>query len=86
MYNVIHLDIASVENFHKEDLVEECIERIIKDIEEVNPGQFDFSDDINVVINNVYKSSGRQFVIIIDEWDCVVRNQSDRPDIVHKYL
>ena len=26
------------------------------------------------------------FVIIIDEWDCVVRNFSDRQDIVHEYL
>ena len=34
----------------------------------------------------VYRMSGKPFVIIIDEWDCVVRNHADRPDLVHTYL
>lgn len=42
--------------------------------------------DIHVVINDIYQETGRPFVIIIDEWDCVVRNHADRPDLVHEYL
>ena len=34
----------------------------------------------------VYRKSGKPFVIIIDEWDCVVRNHADRPELVHEYL
>lgn len=84
-YNVIHLDISSVYDFHKEDLVEECTRRIYDEIREIYP-EIDVLNDINVVLQKIYVKSGIQFVIIIDEWDCVVRNMSDRPELVHKYL
>ena len=85
-YNVIHLDIASVADFHKEDLVAECIKRICRDIEKLYKEQIDYTRDINSIINDVYEISQIKFIIIIDEWDCVIRNHSDRPDLVHAYL
>lgn len=33
----------------------------------------DFSKKFSVILMSVYKLTGIQFVIIIDEWDCVIR-------------
>ena len=33
----------------------------------------------------IYEKTEIPFVIIIDEWDCVIRNSNDQ-DLVHKYL
>ena len=85
-YNVIHLDISSIADFHKEDLVEECIKRIYDDFEAVYGKAIRRENDINVVINQVYEKTGIPFVIVIDEWDCVVRNHADAPNLVHRYL
>jgi len=84
-YNVIHLDIASFADYQKEKLVEKIIETIVREIKteypEINP-----HDTLQVILNQVYQLSGAPFVVIIDEWDCVVRNHADRQDLVHKYL
>ncbi len=83
--NVIHLDMSTFAGNHKEDLIEYTIERLIKDFKEEYP-ELIYTTDIADVISNVYQASGAQFVVIIDEWDCVIRNQSDRPDLVHRYM
>ena len=50
-YNVIHLDIASVADFHKEDLVEEIVDRLSAEFSEAYPGQLDTGKDLNLMIN-----------------------------------
>ena len=40
---------------------------------------------ISAVLMSVYKITNIPFVIIIDEWDCVIRNSRDKA-LVHKYL
>ncbi|MGN0414213.1 MAG: AAA family ATPase [Agathobacter sp.] len=40
---------------------------------------------ISAVLMSVYKITNIPFVIIIDEWDCVIRNSRDEA-LVHKYL
>ena len=84
-YNVIHMDVSSIADFHKEDLVETIIGDICDDFAE-EYDDVDCSKDINKVIMQVYKKTGIKFIIIFDEWDCVVRNHADRPDLVHEYL
>ena len=34
---------------------------------------------------SIYQKTNTPFVIIIDEWDCVIRNSDDK-ELVHKYL
>ncbi len=85
-YNVIHLDISSVADFHKEDLVEEIEKRLKEEFLEVYGNELNYAKDSYLLINDIYKKSKIPFIIIIDEWDCVVRNHSDRSDLVHKYL
>ncbi|MBE6853875.1 MAG: hypothetical protein E7505_10480 [Ruminococcus sp.] len=85
-YNVIHFDISSFADFYKETLVSEIIRHLYDDIKEDYP-ELDYSKTISTVLKQVYnKSQNTQFVIIIDEWDCVVRNFSDKPRLVHEYL
>ena len=35
---------------------------------------------------SIYEQTKIPFVIIIDEWDCVIRNASDNQSLVHHYL
>ena len=84
-YNVIHLDIASVWDFHKEDLVESIKERVCKDFKKKYNDTLDYSQDLYLLIQEIYEITDTQFVIIIDEWDCVIRN-SDNKELVHEYL
>lgn len=79
-YNVIHLDISSVADFHKEDLVDEIKKRLCRDFEAECNIKIDKEQDINLIIHDIYTLSEKTFVIIIDEWDCVVRNHADRPE------
>ena len=71
-YNVIHLDISSIADFHKEDLLQEIKKRLYEDFEQAGYTDVDYEKDFNVVINELCRKSGKLFVIIIDEWDCVV--------------
>ena len=84
-YNVIHLDISSFWDFYKDNIVEKIVEYICDEIREVYEDKIDYSKMIHSVLMNVYRISNIPFVIIIDEWDCVIRNSNDK-DLVHKYL
>ena len=84
-YNVIHLDISSVWDFHKEDLIESIHDRVCKDFKKEYGDSIDYSNDLYLLIQEIYSITNIPFVIIIDEWDCVIRNSEDK-ELVHKYL
>ena len=84
-YNVIHLDISSVWDFHKEDLVESIHERISEDFKKEYEDTLNYDKDLYLLIQEIYSRSRIPFVIIIDEWDCVIRNSNDK-ELVHRYL
>lgn len=85
-YNVIHLDISSFADFYKEELVEKILEILYGELKAKYENLMDSSNPVSTILMQVYEESGNPFVIIIDEWDCVIRNQADRPDLVQKYL
>ena len=84
-YNVIHLDISSFWDFHKDDIIETIIEYICDELKEEGPADIDFSKSINSVLAQIYMKTNIPFIIIIDEWDCIIRNSGDEK-LVHKYL
>ena len=84
-YNVIHLDISSAWDFHKEDLIEYVHERICEDLKKEFDDALDDSKELFLLFHEIYVRTKTQFVIIIDEWDCVVRNSEDK-ELVHRYL
>ena len=84
-YNVIHLDISSVWDFHKEDLVESIHERVCEDFHKEYADTLNYDKDLYLLIQAIYSKTNVPFVIIIDEWDCVIRNSNDK-ELVRKYL
>ena len=84
-YNVIHLDISSFWDYHKENLIDTLIRCIYDELYEIYGEQLDETKMIQVNLWNSYHLSGIPFIIIIDEWDCVIRN-SDNTELVHQYL
>ena len=84
-YNVIHLDISSFWDFYKDNIVEKIVEYIYKDFKEEFGDEVDYHDSLSYVLMSIYKKTDIPFVIIIDEWDCVIRNSEDK-ELVHRYL
>ena len=84
-YNVIHLDVSSFWDDYKDNIVEKIVEYIYGDLKEEFGDSFDYSKKLSFVLMSVYKQTRIPFVIIIDEWDCVIRNSTDQ-ELVHKYL
>lgn len=84
-YNVIHLDISSFWDDYKDNLVEKIVEYIYDDIQEELGDTLDYKKKLSYVLMKIYEKTGIPFVIIIDEWDCVIRNSHDQA-LVHKYL
>lgn len=84
-YNVIHLDISSFWDFYKDNIVEKIVEYIYKDLKKSFGDELDYQDNISYVLMEIYQKTNNPFVIIIDEWDCVIRNSNDK-ELVHRYL
>ena len=84
-YNVIHLDISSFWDDFKDDLVEKVKEYIVDDFRKSFNEEIDYSKKLSIILMSIYQKTNTPFVIIIDEWDCVIRNSDDK-ELVHKYL
>lgn len=84
-YNVIHLDISSFWDDYKDNLIEKIVEYIYDDIQEELGDTLDYKKKLSYVLMKIYEKTEIPFVIIIDEWDCVIRNSNDQ-DLIHHYL
>lgn len=84
-YNVIHLDIASFSDSYKDNIIEKIQEYILDELRSEFGEQLDYTKMFSSVLMSVYKITNIPFVIIIDEWDCIIRNSGDAA-LVHKYL
>lgn len=84
-YNVIHLDISSFWDDYKENIIEKIVEYIYEDLREELGYSFDCNKKLSFALMSVYRKTKIPFVIIIDEWDCIIRNSEDK-ELVHKYL
>ena len=84
-YNVIHLDIASISGTVNENVVDEIKGIIVDEFREVYP-ELDYGKSLQRIMLDVLKRSGRRFVIIIDEWDCIIRRYPDKTEALHRYM
>ena len=84
-YNVIHIDVSSFWDYYKDNIVEKIVEYIYKDFKKEFGDELDYQENIGYVFMSIYQNINIPFVIIIDEWDCVIRNSKDK-ELVHKYL
>ena len=84
-YNVIHLDISSFWDNFKENIVEKIQEYIVDELKQEFGDKVDFTKMFSVVLMSIYNLTNTPFIIIIDEWDCIIRNSGDEK-LIHKYL
>lgn len=84
-YNVIHLDLSSFWDFHKEDILEEVHTRVCEEFQEKFGDDLDYSNNLYLLLQKIYLLTKIPFVIIIDEWDCIIRNSNDE-GLIHNYL
>ena len=84
-YNVIHLDISSFWDDFKENIVEKIQEYVVDELKQEFVDKVDFTKKPSVVLMSIYNLTNTPFIIIIDEWDCIIRNSGDEK-LVHKYL
>ena len=85
-YNVIHLDISSVWDFHKEDLIEAIHERVCEDFQKEYGETLNYKKELCLLIQEIYSRTTIPFVIIIDEWDCILREKKYTTEDHKKYL
>ena len=84
-YHVIRIDVSSFSDCYGKDIVESIIQALIDDIRDSFP-DVGYDEPFHRVLSDIYMESGRQFVIIIDEWDYIIRNYSNQPELVTKYM
>ena len=70
---------------YEEDLIESIHQRLCDDFKKDFADTLDYDKDLYLLVQAIYEKTGIPFVIIIDEWECVIRNSEDK-DLVHQYL
>ncbi|MBP0961484.1 MAG: AAA family ATPase, partial [Oscillospiraceae bacterium] len=94
-YNVIHLDIASMTDNMEGNYIPKITELIYNELKAEYPDILKFGNPLSAILMDVYNKTETEqdgkrvkipFVIIIDEWDCIIRNHSDDPKLVHDYM
>ena len=88
-YNVIYVDMQKflVKSKNIPDMIQSFEENIIADIkEEFDNVKMSSRPDVSRVLNTVYFETGIPFVIVIDEWDCVLREYSTNINEQKAYL
>lgn len=70
-----------------QDVVSYLEQVVIHEIREVY-GEF-FSEEeklLAVVLERIYVKTGKKFIFLIDEWDCVMRERQDSEELQRQYL
>ena len=88
-YNVVHFDVASFFNAAKrsEDVIPLMDGTIMGSLKEEFPylcGK-EYANAA-AAIYDVYHREGRQFIIVIDEWECIIRDAKDDEQLILDYL
>lgn len=91
-YDVIHLDIQW---FRSNARIENKLDSILTKIQDavLDELRAEFPecgiDNVRLLteaVSRVYASTGRKFIIIIDEWDCLFREEKNKTSLQEKYI
>lgn len=88
-YNVIYLNmqrfLSSSDDI--DGMLRLLKKRLVKDLQKEFSGVIsDPDDDITFSLEEIYDETGNPFVFLIDEWDCVMRENMDNKDTQKTYL
>lgn len=88
-YPVIYIDITNFTTVYhgREDIVKIVASKVKKEIiqEYIQLG-LDPDDGLMDILTTITEETGEQFVLIIDEWDALCRELSDKPQLVDEYV
>ena len=88
-YNVLHFDVATYFNMAKkpEDIIPMMDSALLREMKEEFPYLKEF-EPVNTAsaIGFVYRREKVPFIVIIDEYDCIVRDAPDNDELIGDYL
>ena len=87
-YDVIYLNMQQFLIRAKGQDITGYLERVvIRDISRVYGGLFDEREMVLAgVLEQIYAGTKKKFVILIDEWDCIMRERQESEDLQKQYL
>lgn len=88
-YDVIHLDIQECiePSGGMENVISYIKREVIKELEKFYPQIVTTSDNsIFDVLSKIYDGTGHQFVIIVDEWDVLIRDDAKNQKVQEEYI
>ena len=90
-YNVIYINMQDFLSGSKdiEDMLQRLKKRLFKEFMEEKPeANLDFDDGLNFWMEDFYKATKRKkpFVVLLDEWDCVMREHKNDKEALKTYL
>ena len=88
-YNVIYVNMQDFLSNSKsiDGMLSLITKRLLKDFRKDYPNiEIDANDGLPFVLSDVYDETGKPFVILIDEWDCVMREHMNNKEVQRAYL
>ncbi len=86
-HNVIKLDISEFCGYGVKEVEPKIVRRVGRELADAYP-KVDFSrcEGFADQIFAVHNATGERFVIVIDEWDYLLRNYPDEPEVFDRYM
>ena len=73
-YNVIDINMVDfLERKKPEEMINYLVKRLKKDLSRVYGDIVDLDENLTGLFEDIYYETGKQFIFLIDEWDCVMR-------------
>lgn len=88
-YHVIHFDMTSFMSAAEDEnqIISLLKDTLLRDLRSEFPDLLDEQiKHIHFAISDIYQKTKREFVIIIDEWDCIIRNAKENDALITEYL
>ena len=88
-YDVIHFDVqwCIVTAGGPENVLSYITEQVISELEEFYPDEIENSrDSLPEALSRINSATGKKFVIIIDEWDVLIRDEAQNQQIQEAYI
>ncbi len=87
-YEVIYLNMQHfLIGAKAQSLTEYLEEKVVEEIRKVYGDLFSERETIlAVILGEIYAVTGRKFVFLIDEWDCVMRERQESEELQRQYL
>ena len=85
-YDVIYLDVTGViGTTGKEDIVSFIKRNVTRELTKAYPGLV-VRESFLDTLSNAVELAGNKFIMIIDEWDALIREEKNQPEIQREYL